>query len=130
MATLDWTEVIKPNMMEKLLEVKARFRKLFEVEEFVQSTRRWYWQEQSEGRRRSVRLPNDFLIFENRFEESERFFYKEWCFMIIRLTDEEYELYQKLRKATDEKEKEAIRKRLKEIAIQRDKALKDCPFAH
>lgn len=48
--------------------------------------------------------------------------------MIIRLTDEEYELYQKLRKATDEKE--AIRKRLKEIAIQRDKALKDCPFAH
>nr|DAJ66477.1 MAG TPA: hypothetical protein [Caudoviricetes sp.]DAR55260.1 MAG TPA: hypothetical protein [Caudoviricetes sp.] len=29
-------------MMEKLLEVKARFRKLFEVEEFVQSTRRWY----------------------------------------------------------------------------------------
>lgn len=50
--------------------------------------------------------------------------------MIIRLTDEEYELYQKSRKATDEKEKEAIRKRLKEIAIQRDKALKDCPFAH
>lgn len=50
--------------------------------------------------------------------------------MIIRLTDEEYELYQKPRKATDEKEKEAIRKRLKEIAIQRDKALKDCPFAH
>ena len=92
MATLDWTEVIKPNMMEKLLEVKARFRKLFEVEEFVQSTRRWYWQEQSEGRRRSVRLPNDFLIFENRFEESERFLYKEWSFMIISRTDEEYEL--------------------------------------
>lgn len=50
--------------------------------------------------------------------------------MMIHLTDEEYELYQKLRKATDEKEKEAIRKRLKEIAIQRDKELKDCPFAH
>lgn len=50
--------------------------------------------------------------------------------MMIHLTDEECELYQKLRKATDEKEKEAIRKRLKEIAIQRDKELKDCPFAH
>lgn len=50
--------------------------------------------------------------------------------MMIRLTDEEYELYQKLRKATDEKEKEAIRKRLKEIAIHQREALKDCPFAH
>lgn len=48
--------------------------------------------------------------------------------MMIHLTDEEYELYQKLRKATDEKE--AIRKRLKEITIQQREALKDCPFAH
>lgn len=50
--------------------------------------------------------------------------------MMLLPTNEEYELYQKLRKTTDEKEKEMIRKRLKEIAIQQKEALKDCPFAH
>ena len=50
--------------------------------------------------------------------------------MMLQPTNEEYELYKKLDKVTDEKEKETIRKRLKEIAIPQKEALKDCPFAH
>lgn len=48
--------------------------------------------------------------------------------MMLQPTMEQVELRNRLLNSTDEKE--AIRKRLKEIAIQRDKALKDCPFAH
>lgn len=36
----------------------------------------------------------------------------------------------KLRSSNDDEEKKKIRKRLKEIAIQCDKELEDCPFAH
>ena len=50
--------------------------------------------------------------------------------MMLQPTNEEYELYKKLDKVTDEKETDTIRKRLKEIAIQQKEALKDCPFAH
>ncbi len=50
--------------------------------------------------------------------------------MMLQPTMEQVELRNRLLNSTDEKEKEAIRKRLKEIAIQRDKELKDCPFAH
>ena len=50
--------------------------------------------------------------------------------MMLQPTKEQVELRNKLLSSTNEKEKETIRKRLKEIAIQRDEALKDCPFAH
>lgn len=50
--------------------------------------------------------------------------------MMLQPTREQVELRNKLLSSTNEKEKEAIRERLKEIAIQRDEALRDCPFAH
>ena len=50
--------------------------------------------------------------------------------MMLLPTNEEYELYKKLDQTTDEKEREKILERLKEIAIQQREALKDCPFAH
>lgn len=50
--------------------------------------------------------------------------------MMLQPTMEQVELRNGLLNSTDEKEKEAIRKRLKEIAIQQREALKDCPFAH
>lgn len=50
--------------------------------------------------------------------------------MMLQPTNEQVELYDRLSKSTDEKEKEEIRKRLKEIAIQRDEELKNCPFCH
>ncbi|MFQ9269735.1 MAG: hypothetical protein ACLS4X_01370 [Ruminococcus callidus] len=50
--------------------------------------------------------------------------------MMLQPTREQVELRNKLLSSTNEKEKETIRERLKEIAIQRDEALKDCPFAH
>ena len=50
--------------------------------------------------------------------------------MMLQPTKEQVELRNKLLSSTNEKEKETIRKRLKEIAIQRDEAVKDCPFAH
>ena len=50
--------------------------------------------------------------------------------MMLQPTDEQVELYRKLDQTTDKEEHEKILKRLKEIAIQRDKELKDCPFAH
>lgn len=50
--------------------------------------------------------------------------------MMLQPTREQVELRNKLLSSTNEKEKETIRERLKEIAIQRDETLKDCPFAH
>ena len=50
--------------------------------------------------------------------------------MMLQPTREQVELINKLLSSTNEKEKETIRKRLKEIAIQQKEALKDCPFAH
>ena len=50
--------------------------------------------------------------------------------MMLQPTKEQVELRKKLRSSNDDEEKKGIRKRLKEIAIQRDKELKDCPFAH
>ena len=50
--------------------------------------------------------------------------------MMLQPTDEQVELYRKLDQTTDKEEQEKILKRLKEIAIQRHKELKDCPFAH
>lgn len=50
--------------------------------------------------------------------------------MMLQPTNEQVELYKKLDQTADKKEQEKILERLKEIAIQRDEALKDCPFAH
>ena len=50
--------------------------------------------------------------------------------MMLQPTSEQVELRNKLLSSTNEKEKETIRKRLKEIAIQQKEALKDCQFAH
>ncbi len=50
--------------------------------------------------------------------------------MMLQPTKEEVELRKKLRSSNDDEEKKKIRKRLKEIAIQCDKELEDCPFAH
>lgn len=50
--------------------------------------------------------------------------------MMLQPTNEQVELRNRLRNSDDEKEKAEIRKRLKEIAIQRQEELKDCPFAH
>ena len=50
--------------------------------------------------------------------------------MKLQPTDQQVELYRKLDQTTDKEEQEKIVKALKEIAIQRDKELKDCPFAH
>lgn len=50
--------------------------------------------------------------------------------MMLQPTSEQVELRNKLLSSTNEKEKETIRKRLKEIAIQQKEVLKDCPFAH
>lgn len=50
--------------------------------------------------------------------------------MMLQPTNEQVELYKKLDQTTDKKEQEKILERLKEIAIQRDEALKECPFAH
>lgn len=50
--------------------------------------------------------------------------------MMLQPTREQVELRNKLLSSTNEKEKETIREKLKGIAIQRDEALKDCPFAH
>lgn len=50
--------------------------------------------------------------------------------MMLQPTSEQVELRNKLLSSTNEKEKETIRKRLKEIAIQQKEALKDCPLAH
>lgn len=50
--------------------------------------------------------------------------------MMLQPTNEQVELRNRLRNSDDEKEKAEIRKRLKEIAIQRQGELKDCPFSH
>ena len=50
--------------------------------------------------------------------------------MMLQPTKEEVELRKKLLSSNDDEEIKSIRRRLKEIAIQRDKELKDCPFAH
>lgn len=50
--------------------------------------------------------------------------------MMLQMTNEEIELYEKLDKEVNESEKNKIRERLKEIAIQRQEELKDCPFCH
>ncbi len=50
--------------------------------------------------------------------------------MMLQPTNEEVKFYKNLDQTTDKKEQEKILERLKEIAIQRDEALKDCPFAH
>lgn len=50
--------------------------------------------------------------------------------MMLQMTNEEIELYEKLDKEVNESEKNKIRERLKEIAIQRQEELKDCPFRH
>ena len=50
--------------------------------------------------------------------------------MMLRLDDEEMELYNKLKTCTDEKEILEIRKKLKEFAEKRQEILKDLPFAH
>lgn len=50
--------------------------------------------------------------------------------MMLQMTNEEIELYEKLDKEVNESEKNKIRERLMEIAIQQQKELKDCPFAH
>ena len=50
--------------------------------------------------------------------------------MMLRLDDEEIELYNKLKTCTDEKEILEIRKKLKEFSKKRQEMLKDLPFAH
>lgn len=50
--------------------------------------------------------------------------------MMLQPTNEQVELRSRLRNSGNEKEKAEIRKKLKEIAIQRQEELKNCPFAH
>ncbi len=50
--------------------------------------------------------------------------------MMLQPTDEQIKLYEKLDKTESSEEKEKIFKRLKEIAIQRQEELKNCPFCH
>ena len=50
--------------------------------------------------------------------------------MMLQPTSEQVELRNRLLNSKNEKEKEEIRKRLKEIAIARQEELKDCPFCH
>lgn len=50
--------------------------------------------------------------------------------MMLRLDDEEMELYNKLKTCTDEKEILEIHKNLKEFNNARQEKLKDLPFAH
>jgi len=50
--------------------------------------------------------------------------------MMIQPTKEQVELRKKLLDSNDDEEKKKIRKRLKEIAIQQNEKLKDCPFVH
>ena len=50
--------------------------------------------------------------------------------MMIQPTKEKIELRKKLLDSNNDEEKKKIRKRLKEIAIQQNEKLKDCPFVH
>ena len=50
--------------------------------------------------------------------------------MMIHMSDEEIELYNKLKTCTDEKEILEIHKNLKEFNNARQEKLKDLPFAH
>lgn len=50
--------------------------------------------------------------------------------MMLQPTEEEIELFQKLKETDDEIEKNKIRIRLKEITMKQKEELKDCPFCH
>ena len=50
--------------------------------------------------------------------------------MMIHMSDEEMELYNKLKTCTDEKEILEIREKLKEFSKKRQEMLKDLPFAY
>lgn len=50
--------------------------------------------------------------------------------MMILFTDEQTRLYDELEKTTDPERIKEIRKRLLEIAKEREDEYKDCPFVH
>lgn len=50
--------------------------------------------------------------------------------MMIHMSDEEIELYNKLKTCTDEEEIKIVNKKLDEFAKKRQEKLKDLPFAH
>ncbi len=50
--------------------------------------------------------------------------------MLIHPTKEQVELREKLAKCTDDAERKIITEKLRELAVERDNQLKDCPFEH
>lgn len=50
--------------------------------------------------------------------------------MMLQMSKEEIELYDKLEKATDRGEIDKINQEIRKIALKRQEELKDCPFAH
>ena len=50
--------------------------------------------------------------------------------MMLQPTAEEIELFRRLKETNDENEKNKIRVRLKEIAMEQKEELKDYPFCH
>lgn len=50
--------------------------------------------------------------------------------MMLQAAEEETRLYAELDKCKDEKRRKEIRERLKEIFLEEEEKLKNCPFAH